>query len=211
MAPLELAGLVGVNNAKDINIINGYYNKDSFKTENIVDGFGISSVDMYKMVAESSLPDFDLDLPLPNIYDDSFISLYSPAKVGFHIDIANNSADIISMNLSFTIDGLKDLCYLGLDSSKSLDTIDRMLESISSKASEFAVVQNRLESALEQISVQYENLVSSRSTIQDADIAEVSSEYIKMQILQNASATLLATANQTPEIALRLLGAGINT
>ena len=44
-----------------------------------------------------------------------------------------------------------------------------------------------------------------QSTIRDADIAEVSSEYIRQQILQQASATLLATANQTPVIAIQLL------
>ena len=43
------------------------------------------------------------------------------------------------------------------------------------------------------------------TTIKDADIAQVSSEYIRQQILQQASATLLATANQTPSIALQLL------
>ncbi|MBP3491555.1 hypothetical protein J6K35_06780 [bacterium] len=36
-------------------------------------------------------------------------------------------------------------------------------------------------------------------------MSEVSSEYVKNQILQQASATLLATANQTPAIALQLL------
>ena len=65
--------------------------------------------------------------------------------------------------------------------------------------------ENRLNSALDEISTQYENLVSSRSTLQDADIAEVSSEYIRQQILQQASATLLATANQSPSIALQLI------
>ena len=58
---------------------------------------------------------------------------------------------------------------------------------------------------MEEISVQYENLLSSRSTLRDADIAEESSAYIRNQILQQASATLLATANQTPSIALQLL------
>lgn len=48
-------------------------------------------------------------------------------------------------------------------------------------------------------------LVSSRSTLRDADIADVSSEYIRQQILQQASASLLATANQTPALALQLL------
>lgn len=86
-----------------------------------------------------------------------------------------------------------------------LDKIDTMIDSISEKLTEYGAVQNRLESALEEISTHYENLVSSRSTLKDADIAEVSSEYIKQQILQQASATLLATANQTPALALQLL------
>ena len=43
------------------------------------------------------------------------------------------------------------------------------------------------------------------STIKDADVAEESSSYIKAQILQQASATLLATANQAPSIALNLI------
>ncbi|DAB18062.1 TPA: hypothetical protein CPT98_04665 [Candidatus Gastranaerophilales bacterium HUM_19] len=41
--------------------------------------------------------------------------------------------------------------------------------------------------------------------MRDADIAEESSAYIRNQILQQASATLLATANQTPAIAMQLL------
>lgn len=60
-------------------------------------------------------------------------------------------------------------------------------------------------SALEQIKVSYDNLVSTQSTIRDADIAEESSAYIRSQILQQASATLLAAANQSPSIALQLL------
>ena len=41
--------------------------------------------------------------------------------------------------------------------------------------------------------------------MRDADIAEESSAYIRSQILQQASATLLAAANQSPSIALQLL------
>ena len=62
-----------------------------------------------------------------------------------------------------------------------------------------------LESVLDQVGIAYENLVSTQSTIRDADISKESSAYIRNQILQQASATLLATANQTPAIALQLL------
>ena len=80
-----------------------------------------------------------------------------------------------------------------------------MLSTVNAKQTEFGAIENRLTSALDEISIQYENLVSSRSTIRDADIAEVSSEYIRQQILQQASATLMATANQSPSIALQLI------
>ena len=86
-----------------------------------------------------------------------------------------------------------------------LSQIDNMINAISAKQTEYGAAENRLESALEEISTQYDNLVSSRSTLRDADIAEVSSEYIRQQILQQASATLMATANQSPALALQLL------
>ena len=76
---------------------------------------------------------------------------------------------------------------------------------LSEKSTQLGAVQNRLDSALESITVNMENLTSSLSTIRDADIAEVSSQYIQQQILQQASATLLATANQSPSIALQLI------
>lgn len=86
-----------------------------------------------------------------------------------------------------------------------LDKIDEVINEISSRTTTLGSAQNRIESAIESISVQSENITSSLSTLRDADVAEESSNYIKAQILQQASATLLATANQTPSIALNLL------
>ena len=186
-------------------ITNSYYNQESTGQNDTGKGMGISSTELYKLVLSGSLPDYDLDLPVSNIFDISSRPLYSPQNVGFQVGIVNDAADVINTNLSFEIEGLKELCYSGLDNEKSLETIDKMLDSINAKASEFSTIQNRLVSALEAISIKYDNLVSSRSTIRDADIAEVSSEYIRNQILQQAAATLLATANQTPAIALQLL------
>ena len=60
-------------------------------------------------------------------------------------------------------------------------------------------------SAIESIGVNINNLTSTQSTIKDADVAELSSEYIRNQNLQQASATLLATANQNLSIALQLI------
>ena len=86
-----------------------------------------------------------------------------------------------------------------------LDKIDEVINVISARTTTLGSAQNRIESAIESIGVQSENITSSLSTLRDADVAEESSNYIQAQILQQASATLLATANQTPSIALNLL------
>ena len=52
-------------------------------------------------------------------------------------------------------------------------------------------------SAQKSISVSIDNLTFSRLTIKYADIAKVFSEYIRNQILQQASVTLLTTVNQS--------------
>ena len=120
-------------------------------------------------------------------------------QVGIHED--SNSR--ISFNTYFQY----DLSEVGLDigSDASLSAIDDFIDVLSAKETELGAVTNRLESVLDEIEIQYNNLASSRSTIRDADIAEVSSQYIQQQILQQASSTLLATANQTPSIALQLI------
>ena len=89
--------------------------------------------------------------------------------------------------------------------NEMLDVIDKVINEISSRVTTLGAAQNRIESAVESISVQSENITSSLSTLRDADIAEESSNYIQSQILQQAAATLLSTANQTPSIALNLL------
>ena len=86
-----------------------------------------------------------------------------------------------------------------------LSFIDDAIENVSNRTALIGAYMNRVESAVDAISVQKENIVSANSSIKDADVATESSNYIKFQILQQSSATLLATANQTPSIALNLI------
>ena len=86
-----------------------------------------------------------------------------------------------------------------------LGFIDAAIDDISSRVTRIGAAQNRVESAITALDVQSQNLTSSLSTLRDTDVAEESSNYIQAQILQQASATLLATANQTPSIALNLV------
>ena len=86
-----------------------------------------------------------------------------------------------------------------------LSFVDDAIENVSARTALIGAYMNRVESAVDAISVQKENIVSANSSIKDADVATESSNYIKYQILQQSTATLLATANQTPSIALNLI------
>jgi len=86
-----------------------------------------------------------------------------------------------------------------------LTRIDSAIQNISERMTDIGAYQNRLTSAEDSNYTQTQNLTSSLSTMRDADVAKESSNYIQAQILQQASATLLATANQAPSIALNLI------
>lgn len=86
-----------------------------------------------------------------------------------------------------------------------VDTVDVALEDVQTRRTEIGAIQNRLDSAASSLTTTIENLTSSKSTIMDADIAAESTEYINAQILQQAAASLLVQANQTPQIALSLI------
>jgi len=126
-------------------------------------------------------------------------------QVGIGSD-GNNQITIdatLTAALSVTFTAAK--CASATDAAGELTKIDTALNSLNTRVTSVGALQNRLESAADAVNVQSENITSSLSTIKDADVAEESSKYVQAQILQQAAATLLATANQQPSIALSLM------
>jgi flagellin len=124
------------------------------------------------------------------------------------ITFATNSATINSTagNGNFTIAEMCSAIYRNDSSAREfINNIDKAIDNVSLRVTEIGAYMNRLESTIESTDVQRESLTQSISTLKDADVATESSNYIKYQILQQSAATLLATANQQPQIALNLL------
>lgn len=92
-----------------------------------------------------------------------------------------------------------------LQAKEMLTYLDLAISDISDRVTKIGAAQNRVSSAVTALDVQSQNITSSLSTLRDTDVASESSKYIQEQILQQASATLLATANQMPSVALNLL------
>jgi len=89
---------------------------------------------------------------------------------------------------------------------EALDVIDLALEDVSSQRADLGALQNRLESTINNLSTTSENLSASRSRILDADFASETAQLSRNQIIQQAGVSILAQANQQPQVALALLG-----
>ena len=123
------------------------------------------------------------------------------------IENADGEATIVGNNKDkFTIEEMCSAIYRNDQSAREFITnIDKAIDNVSLRVTEIGAYMNRLDSTLAATDVQRENLTQSISTLKDADVAKESSDYIKWQILQQSTATLLSTANQQPQIALNLL------
>ena len=107
---------------------------------------------------------------------------------------------------TFSIDQMCNAIYRNDSSARAfIDNIDNAIDNISLRCTKIGAYMNRLDSAIDSTNIQKENLTEAVSTIKDADVAVESSNYIRFQILQQATGTLLATANQQPQIALNLI------
>ena len=83
--------------------------------------------------------------------------------------------------------------------------LDKAIDNVTGRKSTIGSVQNRLESALDTLTTQFENLSSAKSIITDAGIASEASKFTQQNILQQVATSLLAQANQAPGIALSLV------
>ena len=88
----------------------------------------------------------------------------------------------------------------------AIDTIDIAIDSVSAYRSKFGAVENRLNSALNNLETYTENLLSAESQIRDADFAYETAEMSKNQIMQQASTSVLAQAKTVSQGALNLIG-----
>ena len=187
-------------------ILSGYYNPQTtgqsvgvgYSSAVNINVTSVTTAELNELIANGTLTQYNYE----NTYGGAATSVGRDITLQVGIDSSKNSRItfntelIISFNVNVSTPD---------NARTALDTIDMILDMVTAKQTEFGAVQNRLESVIDSLDVSIENTTSSLSTIKDADIAKVSSEFIRAQILQQASATLLATANQSPSVALGLL------
>ena len=139
------------------------------------------------------------------------------SSLTFHVGANGTSSDQISIGLT-ALD--MTAAPLGVNASSVnigstftasgigtvLSAIDGAISKVDQARGSLGAVQNRFESTISNLSNIAENVTAARSRILDADIAQETSNMTKQNILQQAGVSILAQANQAPQLALSLLG-----
>lgn len=87
----------------------------------------------------------------------------------------------------------------------AIGTIDDALMNVSKQRADLGAYQNRLEFTRQGLDVGAENLAASESRIRDTDMAAEMVDFVKNQILTQASTAMLGQANVQPQNVLGLL------
>ncbi|OWR26864.1 flagellin [Saccharibacillus sp. O23] len=104
-----------------------------------------------------------------------------------------------------TISGVSRTGFSNLSAGTSLSKISDAIEKVATQRSNLGAVQNRLEYTSNNLGTTVENLTASESRIRDTDMAKEMVALSKNNILLQASQSMLAQANQSPQGVLSLL------
>ncbi len=88
----------------------------------------------------------------------------------------------------------------------AIEITSKALNTLSERRANIGAVQNRLEGTIDFLEIQQETTQASESRIRDADVASETVKRTRANILLQAGTSVLSQAQQTPQLALQLLG-----
>lgn len=139
---------------------------------------------------DGSMPKFDFQVGIGNEGDKDRISF----------DASEYSVTIESL-------GLEGLSFSDKEGAQNaLAKLDNAQTNVNGTRAYLGALQNRLNSTIDNLGVAHENLSAANSRIRDTDIAAASSEMTRNNILLQAGASVLSQANQSAQLALKLIG-----
>ncbi|MBS1983999.1 MAG: flagellin FliC [Bdellovibrionales bacterium] len=134
-------------------------------------------------------------------------------QLDFQIGIKNDEfLDRISYNpgqTNITADalGISDIDFSKKEGAQgALSNLDNALVVLNANRANLGALQNRLQSTINNTEVSVENFTAAKSRIKDADFGAVSADLARDTVKTQATASVLAQANNTTGMALKLLG-----
>jgi flagellin len=132
-------------------------------------------------------------------------------EIDFQVGLNNTAADQLTVTFGgFGLTSILDSANTvgGATTSQALaalTTIDNAMTTISASRAAFGASMNRLEITTSSIGTMRLNLSAANSRIRDVDVAVETASLARNQVLAQAGVSVLAQANQLPQLALSLL------
>jgi flagellin len=131
--------------------------------------------------------------------------------ITFQVGINNTTSDRIDVSF-----GGVDLTALGINASavsgatatnsqNAITALDSAISTVSSRRATFGASMNRLSTTVSNLQSMRTNMAAAHSRIADVDVAEETASMARNQVLSQAAVSVLAQANQAPQLALSLL------
>lgn len=129
--------------------------------------------------------------------------------INFQVGSGNTADDTLTLSLAEASVSALALNAATLSdetaAGTALGSIDGAIKGIAERRATLGAMQNRLQVTMSNISTYKTNLEAANSRIVDVDVAAETARLTREQILVQAGASMLAQANQSPQIALSLL------
>ncbi len=140
--------------------------------------------------------------------------LNTEGAVRIHFGTANSSAEDyydIKIGGAFAaslglIGGTGSSVSTQAAAQNALAALDNAIISKDTIRANLGGLQNRLESTVESLQIQAENLQAAESRISDIDVATEMTNFIRNQILTQSAVAMLSQANAIPRLAQQLIG-----
>ena len=123
----------------------------------------------------------------------------------YYIQIGSSTASALGVGNQSSADNKAYTVSTQEAAQRALEGLNDAIISKDKIRASLGAMQNRLENTISNLQIQAENLQSAESRISDVDVATEMTEFVRNQVLTQASVAMLSQANNLPQMALQLM------
>lgn len=140
-----------------------------------------------------------------NVYDAGYMAIQIGANEhqNLDIDFPEISCQTLGLKDSNGINRI-NVCT-GNGATNAIDTLDKAIERVSTARASLGAYENRIDSTIASLNIASENMTNSMSRIMDTDMASEMTRYTQLDVLKQASSSMLSQANNRPQQVMSLL------
>jgi len=145
---------------------------------------------------------------LVNLQGEKFnnVSVFANSATTFNVITSDDGSQTVSVTKSDVNGAISTITGASSLSAITVANTTSALKSVATLRAQNGAETNRLDFASSMLTSNKINLEAANSRIRDADMATESTDFAKYSILLQSGTAMLAQANSTAQVALRLLG-----